>query len=69
MGFAAGELIVCSSFKPSAAKRFSHSTPLLEEERNFGLLALISDGGDPFSFHCPGAWTAFASNNHPIDVG
>jgi hypothetical protein len=69
MFHAAGKLVVCASFENSAGERFSYSTPLFEEKRNLRILALISNGSDPFCLHWPGAWTAFASNNHPIDAG
>ena len=69
MFYAAGKLVVCASLENSSGERLSYSTPLFEEKRNLRLLALISNGSDPFGLHWPGTRTALASYDYPIDAG
>ena len=69
MFYATGKLVICASFESSAGERLSYPTPLFEEKRNLRLLALISNGSDPFCLHWPCARAAFASYDHPINAG
>jgi hypothetical protein len=46
----------------------SVSTPLLEEKRDFGSQALISNIRDPFLHDGPCTWTRLAAHDHPIDI-
>jgi hypothetical protein len=45
------------------------TTPLLEEERNAGLDALITNCFNPLLLHWTTLRTAFATDDHPMDIG
>ncbi len=44
-------------------------SPLLEEERDAGSLALVADRSHPCALHGPRLRPALAADNHPIDAG
>ena len=50
-----------------AGLAFSNTAPLLEEERDAGILTLVADTANPFSLHRPGPVAAFPADNHPGD--
>ena len=52
-----------------AGLAFSNTAPLLEEERDAGILTLVADAANPFSLHRPGPVAAFPADNHPRDPG
>lgn len=61
-------LIPCASVERSARLFLVDTAPLLEEEPNTGVEALISDVTDPLRVHWPGARSGFAAHYYPIDA-
>src|SRR5271163_176885 len=60
-------VVVGAALQMAAGLVLSHPTPLLEEERDAGSLALHEDREHPLLFHRARTMTAFAANDHPID--
>src|SRR5713226_3292904 len=65
---AAREFIVSLAVETSSGSGLANAAPLLEEEGNSALLALIPKGQNPFFLHRPGASSALATDNHPVDT-
>ena len=61
------ERVVMDSLKFPARSLFIAPAPLLEEERDIVLPALVTDFHCPFLFHRPRMHPAFPSHDHPVD--
>jgi hypothetical protein len=62
------QLVPRASLKQATRLLFVEATPLLEEERYLGPLALGFDFQDPFELRRTRPRTGFASNNCPVDL-
>jgi hypothetical protein len=63
-----GALIPRLAVKRSAADFWSRTTPLLEEERNVGIYALIANLANPIDVNWPVARSTLTSDDHPVDA-
>ncbi len=63
------EVVVCSAVQHPSGRLLAHAAPLLEEEGHTVFPALSFDIQDPVLLHAPGARTALAAGDHPMDAG
>jgi hypothetical protein len=61
------ELVVGSTFESPSCIPLANSSPLLKEERNPIVSALVSNGNHPLLSHWSRTSSAFSSHNHPMD--
>jgi hypothetical protein len=62
-----GKFIVAFAFETSPGFGFAYAAPLLEEEGDLALAALIAQGQSPLFLRNSGTSSTFSADDHPID--
>src|SRR5688500_866617 len=60
-------LILCPAFKSAPCSLLLHAAPLLEEKRDIGSQALLSNISDPFLHNGSCNWTSLATRNTQVE--
>ena len=62
-----GQLIPGAAVEQSSGPLLKHSSPLLEEEGDFLINALVADFSYPGRINWPGPRSGFAAHNNPVN--